>query len=182
MIMESQEAHTTATASLRSVPLVRPATDADVLAIAGIVNEHSRQGHLLPRSTENIRTSLPNWLVAELDGAVVGIGSLVEMSQTLVEVRSLAVLPAYRSYGVGGLLVRGLVEQARARGIPTVFALTRVVPFFERLGFVVTDTARFPEKVWKDCVICPLQQCCDETAVVLELGRETRRKGDKETL
>jgi amino-acid N-acetyltransferase len=150
-------------------PLVRPAVGADIQAIADIVNENARQGHLLPRSHENIRASLNTWLVAELAGAVVGIGSLVEMSPTLVEVRSLAVLPAYRGYGVGALLVRGLVERAHARGIPTVFALTRAVPFFERLGFVVTDKGRFPEKVWTDCAVCPLQQCCDETAVVFEL-------------
>jgi len=150
-------------------PLVRPATGADVHVIAAIVNENARQGHLLPRDPENIRASLNTWLVAEVEGAVVGIGSLVEMSPALVEVRSLAVLPAYRSYGIGALLVRGLVARARARGIPTIFALTRVVPFFERLGFVVTNKERFPEKVWTDCAVCPLQQCCDETAVVLEL-------------
>jgi amino-acid N-acetyltransferase len=152
-----------------SEPLVRPAADGDVQAIADIVNQHARQGHLLPRSAENIGQSLPHWLVAEVDGVVVGIGSLLEMSPTLVEVRSLAVLPAYRSLGVGGLLVGALVERARERGIPTVFALTRAVPFFERLGFVVTATERFPEKVWKDCVVCPLRERCDETAVVLEL-------------
>ena len=111
----------------------------------------------------------PNWLVAEVGGRVVGIGSLLTMSPTLVEVRSLAVLPNYRRYGVGALLVRGLVERARARGIPTVFALTRAVSFFTRLNFVVTDRERFPEKVWKDCAVCPLQHACDETAVVLEL-------------
>src|SRR5262245_2567020 len=115
--------------------VVRPAADADVQAIAEIVNQHARQGHLLPRSAENIATSLPDWLVAEVGGIIVGIGSLVEMSPTLVELRSLAVLPAYRSLGVGGLLVRALVERARERGIPTAFALTRAVPFFERLGF-----------------------------------------------
>ncbi len=151
-------------------PIIRPATEADVPAIAAIVNEHARQGHLLPRSAANIHASLPDWLVAEVDGVVVGIGSLVEMSPTLVEVRSLAVLPAYRSYGIGGQLVRALIEKARRRGVPTVFALTRAVPFFERLGFVVTEKERFPEKVWRDCAICPLQQCCDETAVVLELA------------
>jgi amino-acid N-acetyltransferase len=150
-------------------PIVRPATEQDVQAIADVVTAHARQGQLLPRSAENIRASLGNWLVAELDGRVVGIGSLLDMSPTLVEVRSLAVLPAYRSYGIGALLVRGLVERARKRGIPTVFALTRAVPFFERLGFVVTDRQRFPEKVWTDCVICPLFDRCDETAVVVEL-------------
>jgi amino-acid N-acetyltransferase len=169
MITQVAEDQIYITALSAGEPYVRPAADADVQAIADIVNQHARQGHLLPRSAENIRQSLPNWLVAEVDGIVVGIGSLLEMSLTLVEVRSLAVLPAYRSLGVGGLLVGALVERARQRGIPTVFALTRAVPFFERLGFVVTATERFPEKVWKDCVVCPLQQHCDETAVVLEL-------------
>ena len=157
------------TAAPSGAPIVRQATEADVHAIAHIVNENARQGHLLPRSPEKIRHSLPHWLVAELNGVVVGIGSLVEMSPTLVEVRSLAVLPAYRSYGIGATIVRGLVERLRERGFPTVFALTRAVSFFERLGFHVTDKERFPEKVWTDCVVCPLQLACDETAVAYEL-------------
>jgi amino-acid N-acetyltransferase len=150
-------------------PFVRPAAEADIQAIADIVNQHARRGQLLPRSPENIRASLNTWLVAEVESAVVGIGSLLTMSPALVEVRSLAVLPAYRSYGIGALLVCGLVARARARGIPTVFALTRAVPFFERLGFVVTNKERFPEKVWTDCAVCPLQDACDEMAVVFEL-------------
>ena len=150
-------------------PIIRQATERDVQPIADVVTANARHGQLLPRSAENIRASLRTWMVAEVDGRVVGIGSLLDMSPTLVEVRSLAVLPAYRSYGIGGLLVCDLVERARIRGIPTVFALTRAVPFFERLGFVVTATERFPEKVWKDCVICPLRERCDEIAVVLEL-------------
>jgi amino-acid N-acetyltransferase len=154
-------------------PIIRQASERDVQPIADVVTANARHGPLLPRSAENIRASLATWLVAEIDGMIVGIGSLLDMSPTLVEVRSLAVLPAYRSYGIGGLLVRDLVERARARGIPTVFALTRAVPFFERMGFVVTDRARFPEKVWRDCVICPLRDNCDETAVVLELDKLT---------
>ena len=169
MIAEIREVHIHSSINLQSAPNIRPASDADVQSIADIVNQHARQGHLLPRSAENIRASLSTWLVAEMADALVGVGSLVEMSPILVEVRSLAVLPAYRSYGVGGLLVRGLVVRARERGIPMVFALTRAVPFFERLGFTVTDKERFPEKVWTDCAVCPLQNCCDETAVVLEL-------------
>jgi amino-acid N-acetyltransferase len=174
MITRVAEDQVYITAALADAPVIRLATEADVPAIVSVVNENARLGHLLPRSAENIRASLPNWLVAEVDGQVVGIGSLLAMSPTLVEVRSLAVLPNYRRYGVGALLVRGLVGQARERGIPTVFALTRVVSFFERLGFVVTDRDRFPEKVWKDCVVCPLQHACDETAVVYELDKMTK--------
>jgi amino-acid N-acetyltransferase len=148
---------------------VRPAAEADVPAIVAIVAENARQGHLLPRSAENVYASLPTWLVGELGGAVVGIGSLLQMTPVLAEVRSLAVLPSYRSYGVGAAIVRGLVAEARRRSFPTLFALTRAVPFFEKLGFVVTGQERFPEKVWRDCVLCPLRQRCDETAVVMEL-------------
>jgi amino-acid N-acetyltransferase len=127
--------------SLQVAATVRPATEADIAGMVQIVNENARLGHLLPRSPENIRASLDTWLVAEVDRHIVGIGSLLAMSPTLVEIRSLAVLPAY----------------------------PRAVPFFERLGFAVTDKERFPEKVWKDCVVCPLQHACDETAVVMDL-------------
>lgn len=148
---------------------MRLAGEADVPAIVAIVAENARQGHLLPRSPENIRASLSSWLVADVGDAVVGIGSLVQISPVLAEVRSLAVLPSHRSAGVGAAIVRGLVDEARRRRFPTVFALTRAVSFFERLGFTVTGKERFPEKVWRDCVLCPLQHRCDETAVVMEL-------------
>jgi amino-acid N-acetyltransferase len=169
MISRVLEGHVGTTLKPYHDVIVRAATEADIDAIVAVVNENVRQGHLLPRTPENIRASLNTWLVAEVDGQVVGIGSLLKMSDVLVEVRSLAVLPAFRSYGVGAKIVQGLVEEARLRGFPTVFALTRAVRFFEKLGFTVTDKERFPEKVWRDCAICPLQHACDETAVVLEL-------------
>lgn len=150
--------------------IVRPAAEGDVQAISDIVGEYARQGHLLPRSAESIRSSLPSWFVAEVDGKVVGCGSLMKMGPALVEVRSLAVLPAYQRYGVGAQIVQQLVEQARQDGYPTIFALTRAVTFFEHLGFTITSKERFPEKVWRDCAICPLQERCDETAVAIDLA------------
>lgn len=157
-----------------SVVLVRPPTEADVAALVALVNENARAGHLLPRNEASIRASLSHWLIAEVDGVLVGCGSLLAMNPSLVEVRSLAVLPAYRSYGIGGKIVQALVEQARRRGHATVFALTRAVPFFLKLGFTITEKERFPEKVWRDCAICPLQTRCDETAVVIEFDKVTR--------
>jgi amino-acid N-acetyltransferase len=166
------EDHIASAPELKLKTTVRPATENDIPGMIQIVNENVRLGHLLPRSPENIRASIDTWLVAEIDGQLVGIGSLLSMSPTLVEVRSLAVLPSYRRYGVGAAIVNGLVDQAKVRGIPTVFALTRAVPFFERLGFHITSRERFPEKVWKDCVVCPLRNACDETAVVMNLQAE----------
>lgn len=154
----------------QSAVIVRSAEEADIAAIVAIVAENARQGHLLPRTAENIRASLGSWLVGEVEGNVVGIGSLLVMSPVLAEVRSLAVLPQYRAFGVGAAIVNGIVAAADRQGFPTVFALTRAVGFFTKLGFTITDKERFPEKVWRDCAICPLQHACDETAVVLELA------------
>ncbi len=146
--------------------IIRRATLADAPAMADLVNLGEREGQLLPRSLESIRASIDDWIVATTNGRVVGVGSLLEMSPTLSEVRSLAVAPDYRANGVGATIVDALVDQARARGIETVFALTRAVPFFEKQGFVITDKENFPEKVWRDCSICPVRLACDEVAMV----------------
>lgn len=135
-----------ATAPKANAVQMRLATHEDVDAIKVVVDENVALGHLLPRTRENIVASVGNWMVAEVEGRVVGIGSLLEMGPALVEVRSLAVLPDYRRYGVGGEIVTALVHEAQRRGYPTVFALTRAVSFFERQGFVVTEHERFPKK------------------------------------
>ena len=159
---------------------IRQATLADARGIAALVNLGEREGQLLPRSLESIRADIANWIVAEDNSApstlrqnsghaslrIVGVGSLVEMNHSLVEVRSLAVAPEYRKFGIGGRIVNALVDEARARGRTTVFALTRAVLFFEKLGFRITDKENFPEKVWRDCSICPVQFACDEVAMV----------------
>lgn len=149
---------------------IRKATPADAQGIADLVNLGEREGQLLPRSIESIRASIDDWTIA-LDGdRIVGVGSLLEMGNTLSEVRSLAVAPDYRKYGIGAQIVNALIDLARERKIPTVFALTRAVLFFEKLGFIITDKENFPEKVWRDCSICPVQFACDEVAVVKSVG------------
>jgi amino-acid N-acetyltransferase len=149
---------------------IRKASRADAHAIAALVNLSEREGQLLPRSLASIRASIGDWIVAEDNGRIVGAGSLLEMSPALSEVRSLVVAPEYRKYGIGGRIVDALVDEARARGIPTVFTLTRAVLFFERLGFIITEKENFPEKVWRDCNLCPVQFACDEVAMVKSVG------------
>ena len=83
--------------------------------------------------------------------------------------RSLAVIDRAKGGGWGSTLVKGLIIEAQRRGVVTLFALTRAVSFFQRAGFHISDRQRFPEKVWRDCVNCPLIDRCDETAVVLHL-------------
>ena len=155
--------------SLAEQITIRKAGLADAEQISRLVDLGVSEGQLLPRAPEMIRASINDWIIAEDRARVIGIGSLLEMSPVLLEVRSLVVAPEYRKFGLGAKIVNALVEEARARGIPTVFALTRAVGFFERLGFVVTDKENFPEKVWRDCSVCPVRFNCDETAVVKQL-------------
>ncbi len=145
---------------------IRPATLADATGIAALVNLGEREGQLLPRSLGSIRVSIGDWIVATEGERVVGCGSLVEMGPTLSEIRSLAVAPEYRQHGIGAKIVQALVEQARERQVPAVFALTRAVLFFEKLGFRISEKENFPEKVWRDCSVCPVRFACDEVAMV----------------
>ena len=112
------------------------------------------------------------WVVAEIDGEIVACGSLLIMWADLAEVRSIAVKSGFQGQGLGQAVVLALVEEARRLGIPTVFCLTRAVPFFARLGFAVTERDRFPRKVWKDCIHCPVFANCDEVAMALPVTRE----------
>jgi amino-acid N-acetyltransferase len=149
--------------------VIRRAERVDVAGIASLVNEHARRGDLLPRSLASIYQQLDNWIVADHAGEIVGCVSLLRYTSGLVEVRSLAVDDSLKGNGVGSKLVGALIDEARARQVPTLFALTRAVPFFARMGFEVVGMAEFPEKVWHDCRLCPVRFNCDETAMVLKL-------------
>lgn len=149
--------------------VVRPATVDDLPGIMALVHEFVRRGDILPRTEASVRMSINDWIIATLDEKVVGMGSLLIYSAVLAEVRSLAVSEQAQGYGFGRKIMDELLTMARDYHIPTVFALTRVVPFFERMGFTVTEKENFPEKIWRACRICPIQDNCDEIAVVKRL-------------
>ncbi len=124
---------------------------------------------MLFRSLADIYEKLQTFLVAELDAAVVGCCALEVVWADLAEIKSLAVDPNHRNQGIGKALVAAAVEQARAIGVPRVFALTLEEEFFVRRGFDTVDMEKLPMKVWSDCARCPKQQNCDEIAVIKNL-------------
>jgi amino-acid N-acetyltransferase len=148
---------------------IRPATVADVASIAALVMANAIQGTVLPRSAAAIEVTISDWLVAAADEEILGCVSLLGYTSGLVEVRSLVVGERYRGLRIGSRLMEALLLEAKQRGVPRLFALTRKVAFFERFGFEITERARFPEKVWHDCRLCPLIDNCDETAMMLNL-------------
>lgn len=178
---------------------IRPATPDDVPAITKLIAANARKGGLLPRSEASIRATIDNFEVAETqteDGGrkaeisvsglpssvVVGCGALFPHNTSLVELRSLAVDETIRGGGIGKKLVAALVDRARERQFGEIFALTRAVDFFIKCGFAIAPKEEFPEKVWRDCVGCPMLANCDEVAVTMDLAVEDGRRKTEDGL
>ncbi|MCM3133907.1 N-acetyltransferase [Paenibacillus polysaccharolyticus] len=150
--------------------ICRKAVPEDVEPLFEMIKGYAERGIMLPRSREVLQRQLEHFIVAEVDGVVVGCGSLCRLGNDLVEVRSLGISEGYKGLGIGSRLLDRLVEEAERQQIPKVMALTYEVSFFLKNGFAVVEKEIFPEKVWTDCVHCSKQDCCDEIAVLKELN------------
>jgi amino-acid N-acetyltransferase len=151
---------------------LRPATEADVAPLLALINGYADRGQLLRRTEESLRARLSDFVVAESEEVgIAGCGALTELGPGLGEVRSLAVREDQAGRGLGRRIVERLMRDAAQRGFAQVLALTRRVPFFEALGFAATERERFLEKLQADCAACPMNLCCDETALVKSVPR-----------
>ena len=157
---------------------IRLAAASDVPTLLEMVNRFAAQNIMLPRSEESIRHSLTDWYVAvetvgrsaSAEATIVGCGSLVPLTTTLVEVRSLAVDESQQGTGLGSRLVLALIDLATARGYEQVCALSLRASFFERLGFAVVDRWSISPKLWQACIYGPKFHRCDEVAMLLNLA------------
>ena len=145
---------------------LRRAREEDIGPLLALINGYAMRGLLLRRTEESVRRRLSDFTVAAEDGEVVGCGALTPLGPGLGEVRSLAVRKGHEGRGIGRRIVDRLLVEAGERGFLEVLALTRRVPFFEALGFTVTRRERFLDKLAADCQTCPMNLCCDETAMV----------------
>jgi amino-acid N-acetyltransferase len=145
---------------------VRNAKITDAKAIYSLINSYAEQSKMLFRSMADIYENLQSFLVAEVNGRVVGCCALQVIWSDLAEIKSLAVDETNTNKGVGKSLVAAAVEKAVLLGAPQVVALTLYPDFFEKLGFEVIQKDKLPMKVWSDCAKCSKQQNCDEIAVI----------------
>ena len=84
--------------------------------------------------------SIQQFRVAEsAAGEFAGCGALHVMWDDLAEIRTLAVAPEFVGRGVGSVLLRALLDDARVLGVAKVFCLTFETGFFARHGFVPID-------------------------------------------
>jgi amino-acid N-acetyltransferase len=152
---------------------VRSANISDVKAINALISSYAEMDRMLFRSLADIYENLQTFIVAELDGSIVGCCALEVIWADLAEIKSLAIDQIYKGKGIGTELVAAAVEQAVKLGVPRVFALTLEPAFFEKSGFAIVEKETLPMKVWSDCARCPKQQNCDEIAVLKTVSRDS---------
>ena len=121
---------------------VRRATTSDVKAIRELVDTYAGDGQkLLRKATVTLYESVQEFVVAEVNGEVIGCGALHVLWEDLAEVRTVAVLPNSVRTGVGSAILGSLLDRASELGVKRVFCLTFATDFFARHGFVEIDGA-----------------------------------------
>lgn len=145
---------------------VRRARTGDVTHIRRLVDTYSVDRRVLSKSTVNLYEDIQEFWVAEAESdpiapgdhsapdgdapgsdahdgdapegelRVVGCGALHVLWEDLAEVRTVAVDPSLRGFGVGHRIVTELLDTARELGVRRVFCLTFETGFFAKHGFV----------------------------------------------
>lgn len=152
--------------------VVRSARAEDVPAIFENIGHWASKGRMLVRPMHAIFENLRDFVVAEIvaeDGTrtFAGNASLHVLWGDIAEIRGLAVRDGVQAKGIGRSLVAACEASAVEAGIPTLFAWTYEVAFFERCGFTLIDKTReLHPRVWSECLRCPFYVGCNENGMV----------------
>jgi N-acetylglutamate synthase-like GNAT family acetyltransferase len=158
---------------------MRRGTPSDAEALYALIGAHQAEGHLLPRSLEEIRGRASRFVISEAGSSMYGCAELAPLSDAVAEVRSLVVCRSARGKGIGARLVDALRVRAVEDGHETLTAFTHDPEFFVRQGFSMVPHPWVPEKIARDCAACPVFRRCGQHAMVLPLNanREIVRYG-----
>ena len=137
----------------------------DALAIEQLIQVHTGDGTLLPRSFSEICENIRDFIVVEAEGEIVGCGALHLYGMHLAEIRSITVSANSKGKGAGRVLVNALLQEAKHQHVTCVCLFTRIPEFFARMGFLTAEREALPDKMLKDCQRCPRQNACDEIAM-----------------
>lgn len=144
----------------------RKATLPDAQQIYDLISAYSGDGTLLPRTLPEICENVRDFTVLEQEGQIIGCGALHLYGLHLAEIRSITVARCAQGRGGGDLLVKALLAEAKRHRVSCICLFTRKPDFFGRLGFTLAQREDLPDKVRKDCWVCPRFHCCDEVAMV----------------
>jgi amino-acid N-acetyltransferase len=158
---------------------IRTATPADAEALHALITGHQREGHLLPRTLDELRRHAGRFIVCDVAGDITACAELAPLSAEVAEVRSLVVARHFRRVGLAARMVGELRQRAKAAGYEELCAFTHDARFFVRQNFSIVPHLMVPEKITTDCLSCPLFRKCGQYAMVLPL-HEIHRYGVSE--
>lgn len=144
---------------------VRRARMSDVEKIHQLVNVQAEQGEILPRTLSNVIHDIQNFVVADIDGDVVGCASLYIYQTGLAEIRSVVVDKTAQGQGQGQALVQYLLEFAHQMELEQIIVLTYIAEYFAKLGFNTIDKASLAENIIEDSEPSPNKDPADEVAM-----------------
>jgi len=144
---------------------VRRARMSDVDSIHQLTNFWADKGDILPRTRDNIIHDIQNFVVAELDGIVVGTASLYIYQTGLAEIRSVVVQDNAQKQGQGEALVQYLLEFAHQMELVQIIVLTYIPQYFAQLGFNLIDKSSLAENIIEDSEPSPHKNPADEVAM-----------------
>ena len=148
---------------------IRLARTSEAGALFTLIETHRVEGHLLPRTLDELERHAERFVVIEEDGGIVACAELMKLSAQVAEVRSLVVHRDHRGDGAGSDLMTALVGAARDAGYLSICAFTHSPAFFVRLGFSIVPHVWVPEKIQADCTSCALFRNCAQYAMLLPL-------------
>jgi len=154
--------------------VIRTATSRDAEALDALIRSHQAEGHLLPRSVDEIRRRAGQFVVCDAAGTLRACAELAPLSSTVAEIRSLVVSRDFRRVGIAARLVDEVRKRAYAAGFTSLTAFTHDAHFFVRHNFSIVPHTFVPEKIARDCTSCPLFRKCDQRAMLLPLPEVMR--------
>ena len=133
------------------------AADVDTIKAVLVANE-------LP--TDGVDDHWKTFLVARDGEKVVAVGG-AEAYQFAALIRSIAVLPEYRSHGIGRRIVRQLLDRLASRGLREFYLLTTTAEeYFRKRGFKTIDRDEVHPQLLSSR---EFQGACPDSAVCMRL-------------
>ncbi|NLG33995.1 MAG: GNAT family N-acetyltransferase [Lentisphaerae bacterium] len=161
-------------------PVIRKASFSDGPAIFRCIKAHPNE--LVPRPLSNILLNIDRFLVAELDGEIVGTASWAVLPELdpaknpSIEIQSVSVREDRQKQNLGRRLVEAAIARVEEFKPDQIIVLTFTPPFFAKLGFVPIPKEKILYKLYQGCMNCakydnPLT--CPEAAMALVPRRES---------
>ncbi len=157
---------------------VRQAIFTDVRSIYTIIRGNTDM--LVPRSMSYVVQHIDRFLVAEINGQVIGtisyefLPEIGDPDRTAVELQSVCVTAEWRKHGVGKILVAKQIERLLPLRPFQIVVLTFAEKFFEKLGFHVVPKESMMHKLYMGCINCTKHESpftCPEVAMVMPITK-----------